>query len=37
VDITSASSTMIIFDLIKNFSENWKEIIDEDIATLLMA
>ena len=37
VDITSASSTMIIFDLIKNFSENWKEIVDEDIATLLMA
>lgn len=37
VDITAASSTMIVFDLIKNFSENWKEIIDEDIATLLMA
>ena len=37
VDITSASSTMIIFDLIKTFSEDWKEIIDEDIATLLMA
>ncbi|MCD5383013.1 DHHA1 domain-containing protein, partial [Candidatus Gracilibacteria bacterium] len=37
VDITSASATMIIFDLIKIFSENWKEIIDEDLATLLMA
>jgi len=37
LDITAASSTMIVFDLIKNFSEDWKEIIDEDVATLLMA
>lgn len=37
VDITASSSTMIIFDLMKEFSENWNEMIDEDVATLLMA
>ena len=36
VDTTASSSTVIVYDLIKHFSKNWKEIIDEDIATLLM-
>ena len=36
VDSTAPSSTVIIYDLIKYFSKDWKEIIDEDIATLLM-
>ena len=36
VDSTASSSTVIVYELIKHFSNNWKEIIDEDIATLLM-
>lgn len=36
VSTTASSSTEIIFELIKYFSDNWREMIDEDIATLLM-